>query len=342
MTDFMENVVTNLRCPISGQLYTDPVIVADGFTYDRPMIEKWFLLNDTSPLTNEILDTTMIIPNKTIKNFIGDLLEFEKNKKKCAIDTQNISQTITHNNEPHKIKIIDKKMVLSRKNICVKNYKLRNMIFNYGLDYLDPKGNLLLELILSTTKSYEMVNFIIDYHVMYNILEKKYYVGNTYFNLIHIICKYFSKLEKFAKIMKKIIGNLSNHCYLESRDSNGWNILHHVCKYGTVNNIKYVIKLINIVNITNLINSTGTTNTTNTINKKIDLNVETNMGYLPFHIVCKFGKAVSIKYMTIYIKKTHTESNNFKNKLYKKLLRKNNKLSQYEIGEVECFILKNN
>ena len=46
-------------CPIAMELMHDPVLAADGFTYDRTSIEKWFNLNPTntrSPKTNTPID----------------------------------------------------------------------------------------------------------------------------------------------------------------------------------------------------------------------------------------------------------------------------------------------
>ena len=45
-----------LRCPISQNLMLDPVIAADGKTYDRPSITEWMKRHNTSPLTRVPLD----------------------------------------------------------------------------------------------------------------------------------------------------------------------------------------------------------------------------------------------------------------------------------------------
>jgi hypothetical protein len=47
----------DLRCPISLELMEDPVIALDGHTYEREAIEKWFECSNSSPLTNEKLDS---------------------------------------------------------------------------------------------------------------------------------------------------------------------------------------------------------------------------------------------------------------------------------------------
>lgn len=48
----------------------DPVIAADGFTYERYAIEDWLSRKGTSPLTNELLPHLGLIPNHAIKSTI--------------------------------------------------------------------------------------------------------------------------------------------------------------------------------------------------------------------------------------------------------------------------------
>ena len=44
-------------------LMDDPVVAADGHTYNREHIELWLKQHNTSPLTNEQLEHKMLIPN---------------------------------------------------------------------------------------------------------------------------------------------------------------------------------------------------------------------------------------------------------------------------------------
>ena len=62
-----ENVDTDHMCPITYSKFIDPVICADGHTYERSAICKWLAFHNTSPLTNEILSTTILFPNMIIK-----------------------------------------------------------------------------------------------------------------------------------------------------------------------------------------------------------------------------------------------------------------------------------
>ena len=59
-------------CPISGGLFADPVIAADGHTYSRGLISRWFRTHRTSPLTNEVLAHTELVPNHSLRKAIDE------------------------------------------------------------------------------------------------------------------------------------------------------------------------------------------------------------------------------------------------------------------------------
>ncbi|XP_028249540.1 WD repeat, SAM and U-box domain-containing protein 1-like isoform X1 [Parambassis ranga] len=61
-------------CPITRELMKDPVIAADGYSYERESIESWIRgKNKTSPMTNLPLQTTMLTPNRFLKMAITRL-----------------------------------------------------------------------------------------------------------------------------------------------------------------------------------------------------------------------------------------------------------------------------
>ena len=53
----------------------DPVIAADGFTYERSAIEGWTARKNTSPMTNDELPHLGLIPNLAIRSLIQDMRE---------------------------------------------------------------------------------------------------------------------------------------------------------------------------------------------------------------------------------------------------------------------------
>ena len=68
-------------CPITQEAMRDPVVTADGQTYEREAIERWILnqqrrgLPNTSPLTGEPLESTHLVPNVLLRGLIRELLE---------------------------------------------------------------------------------------------------------------------------------------------------------------------------------------------------------------------------------------------------------------------------
>ena len=57
-------------CPISHGVMTNPVMTVDGHTYERFHIVQWLLEHDTSPLTNEKLESLQLKPNYALKKAI--------------------------------------------------------------------------------------------------------------------------------------------------------------------------------------------------------------------------------------------------------------------------------
>ena len=68
-------------CPITQDFMRDPVVTADGQTYEREAIERWLAkqrmrqLPCTSPLTGEPLKDTKLVPNVVLRGLIRQLLE---------------------------------------------------------------------------------------------------------------------------------------------------------------------------------------------------------------------------------------------------------------------------
>ena len=58
-------------CPILQSLMQDPVITADGFTFEREAIETWFSKGKkTNPMTNELLSSLSLVQNRSLRILI--------------------------------------------------------------------------------------------------------------------------------------------------------------------------------------------------------------------------------------------------------------------------------
>uniref|UniRef100_A0A8C5VBM8 WD repeat, SAM and U-box domain-containing protein 1 n=1 Tax=Microcebus murinus TaxID=30608 RepID=A0A8C5VBM8_MICMU len=63
-------------CPITRELMTDPVIASDGYSYEREAMENWISKKKrTSPMTNLVLPSLVLTPNRTLKMAINRWLE---------------------------------------------------------------------------------------------------------------------------------------------------------------------------------------------------------------------------------------------------------------------------
>lgn len=58
-------------CPLSGQLMSDPVVAADGVSYQRESITDWMRLRDVSPVTGQPLGSAVLQPNFALRAAIA-------------------------------------------------------------------------------------------------------------------------------------------------------------------------------------------------------------------------------------------------------------------------------
>lgn len=63
-----------LCCPITHEVLREPVVAADGITYERKAITNWLATHDTSPMTNVVLSNKELHPNSLVKTLIEELM----------------------------------------------------------------------------------------------------------------------------------------------------------------------------------------------------------------------------------------------------------------------------
>ena len=59
-------------CPITMEMMTDPVICSDGHCYERSAIDEWLSSNNTSPMTNLVLQSRQLYPNHSLRSMIHE------------------------------------------------------------------------------------------------------------------------------------------------------------------------------------------------------------------------------------------------------------------------------
>lgn len=125
----IENKYPELICPLTNELMEDPVITNRGISYERHSIEIWLNNNNICPITNEYLDTTLLITNYTLKNLISKLNKEEENKEEENKEEQNKTKEKNEENYEniYKIKINNNTFIKIIKN----EFNYINIINNY-------------------------------------------------------------------------------------------------------------------------------------------------------------------------------------------------------------------
>ena len=104
----METSDDALLCPITLELFRDPVVAQDGHTYERKAIEEWVQKNGTSPITNQQISLENLVPNYAVKKMVDHFetsirnknfqytLDVDVKKKKGRPLFQTFGKTIYH------------------------------------------------------------------------------------------------------------------------------------------------------------------------------------------------------------------------------------------------------
>lgn len=71
----------SLKCPITYELFREPVIGSDGHTYERENISAWIRKHGTSPITREPMNINSLRPNYTVKKLVEDFMTLSLQKQ---------------------------------------------------------------------------------------------------------------------------------------------------------------------------------------------------------------------------------------------------------------------
>jgi serine/threonine protein kinase len=76
-----DNSPDSLKCPITYELFRDPVIGGDGHTYERENITAWIRKHSTSPITRQPMDLNSLRPNYIVKKLVEDFVSSSLQKQ---------------------------------------------------------------------------------------------------------------------------------------------------------------------------------------------------------------------------------------------------------------------
>lgn len=86
-------------CPITHDVLRDPVSTLDGYTYERQAIEEWFRTSSKSPVTGQILPTTQLIPNQSVRTLLRTLIDIAEGETAHGHGQNKLSGEISESGE---------------------------------------------------------------------------------------------------------------------------------------------------------------------------------------------------------------------------------------------------
>ena len=62
-------------CPLTHEVFVNPMVLSDGYTYEETAIRQWLELKNTSPMTGEALSLSapLLFPNRALRDWITRL-----------------------------------------------------------------------------------------------------------------------------------------------------------------------------------------------------------------------------------------------------------------------------
>jgi len=188
MSNIREDLPENYLCPITQEVMTDPVVAADGQTYQRESITEWLTRGKRkSPLTGAMLSHTILLDNIFAKNVIREFLERRPESKEgikpdlnlCIEEREELIKDLvikmedmkSHSTEVLKGKENSDMMIqyLKGENTKLKEivFKLKQIIKDNGLSHL---LNLETEIKLQQLPDRKEINIIPNVEI--NIIEE--------------------------------------------------------------------------------------------------------------------------------------------------------------------------
>jgi hypothetical protein len=121
----------DLICPITFQIFRDPVIAGDGHTYERAAIVRWISEHGTSPLTRQPLNINELQADDYLRNLAdqrrNSSISSNYDGNLYHTDLQRQSSTISYNNNIH----VNQPVLVQLQSISNNNIALRDNVENH-------------------------------------------------------------------------------------------------------------------------------------------------------------------------------------------------------------------
>jgi hypothetical protein len=265
----INNVINIITCPISLQIFYDPVIANDGHTYEKFVIVEWLKKKKISPITNEKINDNLVT-SIMAKYLVDECFKIDPQLKKqqyvisfeCAIDDimsrKKYECLFNYDNIGGQL-MIDKNYLTKILCECKDDKIIKHIIDSFdNLECSNNEGWRPIHFICNNSTP-EMIKYIVNKGVNLECSDNKGW------RPIHFICRYL-----VPEMIKYIIDKGVN---LECYDNEGWRPIHFICRYSVPKMIKYII------------------------DKGVCLNCVTNNNWLPVRFIYNYSTFEMIKYI---------------------------------------------
>ena len=217
----MDNICEDYICPITGQIFHEPVSVEDGIIYEKTAILTWLAEHDTSPMTRQKISSNVhlvqLIKNK-IEKYLKEHPEYIKHQyvvSKKYKDNKRIIQKIISDKDFNKLLKYEEYMITDT------DYK-DDYQFNISL----------IQTLCECCENDDIIMHVLDNCVD---LKKKVLFKNvkTAYYPIHVICEYGS-----PTVIKHVV---NKGVKLNLKTNDGHNALHILCRYSDIECISLAI-----------------------------------------------------------------------------------------------------
>jgi hypothetical protein len=188
-----------LNCPLTKKHINHPVVLVDGYSYEKEAIEEWLKTNITSPVTGKILESKEYIENFLLQTIInGEEYEFN-----CPITYNQMSDPVLIITGHTFDKISIEKHFLKKKTnpltnevltdiTLIPNNTIRNLIYNY-LDNCKYKKKLKISEIINFLTRIDNLEILDVVKEMSSSYEKNH---NMYMKICKVVENYIEKNNK--------------------------------------------------------------------------------------------------------------------------------------------------
>lgn len=264
----------NLCCPITLEIYLDPVVASDGHVYEREAIMRCMRSRSISPITREVLNKELY-PCYKIKSQVDEYLKLNPDKihnqyvlsKKFDDAVLTITKAINDEKYDDLLNYVDYELEKLLNIINDMNEMGRENFFDKNND--DVIKYIIDNSINLNTMQAGLNNCLIHYVCQYASLNVIKYIISKNVNIeaenskkvrpIHIACQ-FRDLDVVTAIVSN---NININLNLEVADIEGWRPIHYASHFSSQLVIKYLISL------------------------GVELDAKTNDGYKCIHFICR-------------------------------------------------------